>query len=159
MVRLILLLVCFSYAANVIEAEEQHDPSGWAIVAQIKKWPQAASSYGVEEEKISSPTSTPSHPIPTNTTSVYQNGVGSWRSLVCDTHYNWRCERAMRVLECESKGNPNATGALGEAGLFQLHPVHRPKAAGRSLYDPSVNVEVAHQIWMDQGWGPWSCKP
>jgi hypothetical protein len=60
----------------------------------------------------------------------------------------------------ESTGNPNAFNA-GNYGLFQINAVHAAKVGGplEWLFDPAVNVRVAYQIWSDQGWGPWACRP
>jgi len=71
---------------------------------------------------------------------------------------------ALRVLACESRGDPDATGAAGEIGLFQLHPLWRGLAErlywpGVSLYSAEVNVAVAAAIWRSRGWDPWACKP
>lgn len=63
---------------------------------------------------------------------------------------------ACRVAQCESGFDWNATGAAGERGIFQLHPVH----GAYSSYDPYTNVSYAYQL--SQGgtnWGPWTCKP
>ena len=71
---------------------------------------------------------------------------------------------ALRVLACESRGDPDATGAAGEIGLFQLHPLWRGLAErlywpGVSLYTAEVNVAVAAAIYARSGWAPWSCRP
>jgi len=61
----------------------------------------------------------------------------------------------------ESGGDPYAYNG-GCYGLFQINCAsHRDKFDGpcERLYEPGVNVAVAHQIWLDQGWGPWTCRP
>jgi hypothetical protein len=50
-------------------------------------------------------------------------------------------ESACYVAWRESRYNPWATGALGERGLFQLHPLH-----ARSTYDPAANVQYAYEL-------------
>lgn len=70
---------------------------------------------------------------------------------------------ALRVMACESKGDPGATGTLGERGLFQIRPELWQYLAdllfwpGASLYDPEVNVATAAAIWKVLGWSAWSC--
>lgn len=70
---------------------------------------------------------------------------------------------ALRVLDCESKGDPSATGLVGEQGLFQIRPeyhqwrTYRLYGRWRSLYDAEVNIAVAAALWADTGWAPWSC--
>jgi hypothetical protein len=91
--------------------------------------------------------------------------VGAIRELICS--YGWDCAEALGVVygnaRCphgESTGNPNAFNA-GNYGLFQINAVHAAKVGGplEWLFDPAVNVRVAYEIWSDQGWGPWACRP
>lgn len=61
----------------------------------------------------------------------------------------------------ESTGDPLAYNN-GSVGLFQLHYAsHYDKVGGplEWLYDPVVNIRVAADIWADQGWAPWACRP
>lgn len=80
-----------------------------------------------------------------------------YEDLVCS--YAWPCDQAMRVMLCESRGNPLANGA-GNRGLFQINSVHARRVGGdlEALFDPEVNVAVAFQIWSEQGWRPWGCR-
>ena len=78
---------------------------------------------------------------------------------------------AIRVAQCESSLRPGATnsyrGADGRRhvvrGLFQISDVHRgsyyPAVHERRLLTADYNIQVAHKIFRDQGWTPWSCKP
>ena len=52
---------------------------------------------------------------------------------------NWL--RATRVAFCESGLDPNATGAVGERGLWQIHPLHAD-----STYDPAGNAAAMARI-------------
>ncbi len=77
--------------------------------------------------------------------------------MICQ--YDDWCPAAIRVAECESSLNPLATDGFND-GLFQIaHRYHtRRLAPGESLFDPAVNVRVAHEIWLEQGSSPWpSC--
>jgi hypothetical protein len=71
-----------------------------------------------------------------------------WRDLVCT--YGWDCGWALRVIACESGGNPNAYNPAGPyVGLFQiLDP-------SRSLFDPAANIAAAWQKYLSQGRGAW----
>lgn len=71
----------------------------------------------------------------------------------------WAVPAAVRVAWCESTWKPWATGAAGEYSLFQIHPVHIARFNGANPYSPLANARVAYQIWSEQGWGPWTCKP
>lgn len=67
---------------------------------------------------------------------------------------------ALNVSACESDWNPRARGAVGEYGLFQIHPVHLWRFDGRNPLDPYENARVALEIFNESGgWGPWTCKP
>lgn len=53
----------------------------------------------------------------------------------------------------ESGGNPNATGAAGERGLWQIHPAW----GALSTYSPSGNAAAAVRISGNgSNWSPWS---
>jgi hypothetical protein len=68
------------------------------------------------------------------------------------------------VVEHESGGDPYALSATSDGGCWQIHyPAHYDKLyritgsydiAG--LYDVRVNTEIAHILWLDQGWAPWA---
>lgn len=70
--------------------------------------------------------------------------------------------QAVVVAGCESGWDPRKTGAAGEFGLFQVHPVHADLFTelglpGLGPHDPLTNARVALSIWQDEGWSPWSC--
>jgi hypothetical protein len=48
--------------------------------------------------------------------------------------------------------------ATNDHGCFQLNIVHVAKVGGNVslFYDPAINARVAHDLWLDQGWAPWS---
>lgn len=67
-------------------------------------------------------------------------------------------EFAIRVARCESGLNPNAVGAAGELGLFQLHPRGVGYGYPREvLLDPAENSRIAAEYVAKHGWGAWSC--
>jgi soluble lytic murein transglycosylase-like protein len=123
-----------------------------AVAASVE---QAAT----ETAAVYTPPSPPS-PVPSVGSGDSSRPCGGWESAVAA--YSWDTATACAVLVCESQGDPSATGSLGERGLMQLHPVHagRFEAHGWSFadaYDPSRNLAIAHEIWSEQGWNPWSC--
>ena len=75
-------------------------------------------------------------------------------SLICQ--YDWDCQKAIRVAFCESSMNPRAEN-VGQIGLFQVaYRWHSRRVSSiDDLYDPAINVRVAHQIWSEQGFSPW----
>lgn len=44
------------------------------------------------------------------------------------------------IIEVESKGNPRATGSLGEVGLMQIRPEYWK--GPMSLYEPELNIAI-----------------
>ena len=67
----------------------------------------------------------------------------------------------MSIVQCESSGRADAIGAASEVGLFQIAPLHAWRVGGdvKRLLDPETNIRVAWEIYSEQGWRPWSCKP
>ncbi len=74
---------------------------------------------------------------------------------------------AIQVAECESRNHPEAVGAVGEIGLFQIYPKYWAYlvAPGESLHDPETNVRVAAIIARygeerhGDPWHYWTCQP
>jgi len=75
---------------------------------------------------------------------------------------------AVAIVFAESGGNPNSHNGQGKDdsyGLFQINmigslgPDRRKKyhlAQDSDLYDPATNARVAHAIYVDQGFKPWT---
>jgi len=62
----------------------------------------------------------------------------------------------LRIAWCESRFSPNATGAAGEMGLWQVHPRWHPDAT----YDPLGNALAAYRISSGgYEYSAWSCRP
>ena len=77
-------------------------------------------------------------------------------------NYDWDASKMIDILLCESSGNPNAynpewhTGCRGSYGYFQVACVHKQYVDSlEDLYDPVKNIEVAYQVWRDQGMSAW----
>lgn len=94
-------------------------------------------------------------PEPTPDAPVYGAGVEQWRSLVASIFPAWAVDTALRIMSCESNGDPNAVGAQGELGLFQVHPRWHSDAT----LDPLGNVRAAYRISNGgRDWSAWSCR-
>ena len=77
----------------------------------------------------------------------------------------WRGGEAVRVMMCESGGNPRATNGSHD-GLFQQADAYwsgrsaQYGQAGRLAFDPWANAIVSAGMVRDTGgWSHWSCKP
>lgn len=57
------------------------------------------------------------------------------------------------IAEAESSGNSNATGGVGEEGLWQIYPKAWP---GWATYDPLGNAKAAVHVLAVQGHTAWS---
>lgn len=66
------------------------------------------------------------------------------------------CKTALKVAKCESGFNPKAKNKQSSArGLFQImSSVHQVKEAW--LFNPDTNIQIAHDLYIRQGWGPWT---
>ena len=97
------------------------------------------------------------------TTGAVSAGVEQWRSLVVAYFSADKVETALRIMACESGGNPNALGRDGDSGLFQhlqrYWTERSSKAgwAGASIWDPTANVAVAAWLQRTGGWRHWTC--
>jgi hypothetical protein len=86
---------------------------------------------------------------------VETQGVDQWRPLVESIFPAFAVETAMRIMQCESSGNPNAVGAAGELGLFQIMPRWHYDATT----DPTGNVLAAYRISSGgSDWSAWTCR-
>lgn len=80
--------------------------------------------------------------------------VERWRGLVASIFPGWAVDTVLRIMACESGGDPNATGSAGERGLLQIHPIHHD-----STYHPEGNLRAAYRISAGgSNWGAWSCR-
>ncbi len=105
---------------------------------------------------------------------VWTGSVQQWRSLV-EAHFPPdRVDEAMRVMACESGGNPNAKNPNSTAtGLFQFLDATwawtsvMAGYSGHSRLDPEANVATAawlvgYSIRTNHpwgAWGHWECQP
>lgn len=94
-------------------------------------------------------------------------GSDAWRPLVATFFPSVDIDRVMRILACESNGDPDAVNPTsGAAGLFQHIPrfwEERSAAAGyggSDIFDPVANIAVAAWLAYDApagGWQHWVC--
>ncbi len=102
------------------------------------------------------------------------SGVERWRGLVSAYFPADLVDQALRVIECESRGDPTARNPYsGASGLFQFMSRTWSWASegagfgGADVYDPEANVASA--AWLVDyslatghsggAWGHWNCKP
>jgi len=90
--------------------------------------------------------------------------VEQWRPLVERWFDADEVETALRVMACESGGDPNAVNVRsGAAGLFQHLPKYWPERSrkagweGADIFDPEANIAVAAWLQRTGGWRHWVC--
>lgn len=94
-------------------------------------------------------------------------GAEGWRPLVEKYFDPGDVDRAIRVMACESGGDPNARNrSSGAGGLFQHLPGAWDERAagagfpGASIFDPEANIAAAAYLLYGPGggWRHWVCK-
>ena len=101
--------------------------------------------------------------------SPYGENVERWRSDVRGALAEYGLsdeeDRFMRVMWCESRGDPDAVNAeSGASGLMQHIPqywVDRARSAGfqgASPFDPIANIYASVWLLDVGGWSHWECK-
>ena len=113
------------------------------------------------------------NPTPANqvTTSQVRTGwsgsVEQWRGLVAEYFPANQVDRALCIMNLESKGDPNADNPRSTAaGLFQFlkgtwdNTVPATITGGSydsgRVYLPRANVAAAGLLWLNIGWTQWS---
>ncbi len=129
----------------------------------------------------SPPSTSPTTTTPSNTTTSTSGGGGAswnhppaveqWRPLVQQFFPSNRVEEALRIIDCESNGDPDAYNPYsGASGLFQFIPSTwastAPKSGygGHSAFEPEANIASA--AWLanryeelgQHYWRAWSCR-
>ena len=118
------------------------------------------------------PTLTPTpEPTPTmiRVDSPYGENVERWRATVRGALAEYGLsdeeDRFMRVMWCESRGDPDAINEeSGASGLMQHIPRYwddRARSAGfqgASPFNPIANIYASVWLLDVGGWGHWECK-
>lgn len=96
-------------------------------------------------------------------TSASHAGVGGcekYRAEI-EKYDGWNSDIMIAICELESGGVPTASnwkdshdGCNGSFGILQVACVHG--VAREDLYDPATNIRVAHGLWKERGYVPWT---
>ena len=129
-----------------------------------------------------SPGTTTSPPTTSSNTTTTTGGGGGgpwnhppsveqWRPLVQQFFPGNRVEEALRIIDCESNGDPDAYNPYsGASGLFQFLPstwastAPRAGYGGHSAFEPEANVALAAWLanrYQELGqyyWRAWNCR-
>jgi hypothetical protein len=90
-------------------------------------------------------------------------GAEQWRSTVAQYFPAESVDTVLRIMECESHGNPLANNGVHQGLMQENVNYHLPKAIalfgpGADLYDPVTNIAVAAVISGGYNFGAWSCQ-
>ena len=113
------------------------------------------------------PAPTP-RPTPVTAEAIYEPEVERWRIPVVEALQQYGLEEEektfMRVLWCESRGDPNAKNPeSGASGLMQHIPSYWDDRAtasgfhGASPFDPIANIYASVWLLDVGGWSHWEC--
>lgn len=101
-------------------------------------------------------------PVPVDRPGESDSRVDRWRPLVEKHFPEGMVAKALRVMYCESRGNPDAVNdSSGASGLFQHLPRFWPQRsqaagfAGASIFDPEANIATAAFLATRDGWRHW----
>lgn len=145
------------------------DESGELTPALIDEWRQIDAlrvlEHPPEPVAIAPRQSVPRQPLPDRT---WGGNVEQWRPLV-ETYFApadvaW----AMRVMACESGGDPNAKNRHSTAsGLMQFLrgtwdsvaiPLGYGSHASGAVFDPAANIHAASVLFYAEGPHHWVCR-
>jgi soluble lytic murein transglycosylase-like protein len=168
--------------AEAIGRARAADRAFRAELDRVERAQAAADELERQAERSSTTTTTTLRPIATTSstlppppsigTNPLKPAVERWRSLVSSYFPAAWVEPALRIVQCESLGDPEAYNPYsGASGLFQFLPgtwaVISPKAGfgGASVFDPEANIGTAawlasyYQNLGRSPWSPWYCTP
>lgn len=94
---------------------------------------------------------------------IINGNVESFRPLLAK--YDWNTDIMLRIMDCESKGNPlivNNNPATGDysVGLFQINlygAMAKTRPSEAWLKDPINNIQYAYSLYKSQGYEAWTC--
>jgi soluble lytic murein transglycosylase-like protein len=90
---------------------------------------------------------------------IYRGKTNKWKPLV-QKYFGNQTQNALRVMACESGGNPSASSHTDDHGLMQINAPTWCSFFGVSrqeLQDPETNVKLASIIYQRSGWRAWTC--
>lgn len=119
-------------------------------------------------EVLDTPCSPAAPAAPSIHSDPVHQGMGSnveqWRSLV-EAYFGANVDAALRVMACESGGNPNAANPRSSAsGLFQFLASTWERTTGEdypgSVFNGEANIAAAAELSSSgSDWSQWSCRP
>lgn len=162
LVSLLLILASPSYTGSDSPVLQYHVTGASEVIGT-----QASNPVIAVITPVSSTTSTsttiviPNKVRATQVSPPVQYNSGSVEAMIM-AKFGSEGPHAIQVARCESGLHPTDTNGQ-YMGLFQLGNYHRHRATrlGYSWSDmlsPQPNINVAYDLFIEQGWTPWSCR-
>lgn len=82
------------------------------------------------------------------------------RNKICQVFVE-NCDEAIIIARYESGLRTNVISPTNDWGLFQINcRWHSRRVQGdcSKLLNPDINISIAKQIYLEQGWQPWATK-
>ena len=160
-------LVVFVFLAGCAGSSQSVFTSGRIATPTPEPTPTAIPTPTPEPTPTAMPTPTV-RPTPVTLEAIYEPEVERWRATVVEALQEYGLEDEertfMRVLRCESFGDPDARNPeSGASGLMQHIPSYwadRATAAGfhkASPFDPIANIYASVWLLDVGGWSHWEC--
>ena len=149
----LLLLIAIPAQAHSVEEQAEWEAEWKSRVAATSLTVELLAEYqDFQARHVIQPTSS-------NAVVLQGNVAHPWWSLVAIHFPADQIPTALRIIDCESAGDPNAHNPSGASGLFQVMPFWADYFgyARSDLFAANLNVEIARKVWDAQGWGAWSC--
>ncbi len=92
--------------------------------------------------------------------SVKKYPIDVIKQKICEI-FKENCLEALTIVMYESGFRADAISQTNDWGLFQINCRWHSKRVGgncNKLLDPDVNIAIARQIYLEQGWKPWATK-
>ena len=135
------------------------DTPAMSYIQELKEWHRQYGGVKARESLVLPTYNLPRTARPTSYT------VQQWLPLIKQYFAPDDVPWAMRVLQCESGGNPQAANSRSSArGLFQHLETYWPQRSAlagweeTSIFDAEANIAVAAWLLADGGPGHWVCK-
>lgn len=181
LIALALVLLTATPALAHTQAEQEAWLEAWIQKAMVERDPTLEDMEELADFKARHPnlipalTTSQSSPTTTKTPSgatagVFTGmgaGVEQWRGLVAAYFPADQVDAGLRIMQCESGGNPNAWNPSGASGLMQVLASWADNFGytPADLFIPEVNMAISRILYDDSVtrglplWSHWECRP
>ena len=153
-------------ATPVTTAKSKPKPAPTTTAKASTKTAAAAPAPIPAPVATAKPTNPPTTPKPKPATSAAAAPTARWnpddvKALIIEMWPADSVDRALQIAWRESNYRNDVYNGSCCYGVFQINArSHHGRLAARglttaALFDPKINIEIALEIFQEQGWGPW----